>query len=894
MREIISQLTTALTDRYAIERELGAGGMATVYLAHDVKHERKVALKVLRPELAAVIGAERFLAEIKVTANLQHPHILPLHDSGEAESFLYYVMPFVEGQTLRDKLDQEKQLSIELAIEIAKGVAHALDFAHRQGVIHRDIKPENVLIHDGQPLIADFGIALAVSQAGDNRLTETGLSVGTPHYMSPEQAMGDRELDARSDVYSLGAMLYEMLAGDPPYQGNTAQAIVAKVITEKAPPVTATRDTVPPHVAAAIAKSLNKLPADRFATAAQFADALSDKSFTAPATTAAVEAAVATTARWDRTKLALTATTIVLGLLALGGWLRPRAQEPRPVIRYSMSMPDGEGLIPRFGSRLALSPDGSRLVYVGPGEGGGQLWVRQRDQLNGRPLPGTNGAQSPFFSPDGASVGFSTPGPRSIKVASLGGGPPVTVADSGLGSGGASWGTDGFIYADAGGGLEGLVRIPATGGVPEFVSAADSAQEESSHHWPHALPGGKGVLFTVSHGSLTDLTRLDIAVLDLATGSHEILVRGVAARYTATGHLVYVTADGSLMAAPFDEDALELTGPAVALTEGIALRLAGSLDVALSETGTLAYVTGGVAEDPAEMVWVDREGRQQPVDPNWFGEFYTPAISPDGTRLAVAVVGDAGRDLWIKQLDTGPLSRITFPMGQDHRPWWTADGRSVLFISDRGETRDLYRRRADGVGQPELQLDLPEAVNQASISPDGEWLVYRTGRNNALDIYARRLQGDTTPIPLINDPNINEHSPTLSRDGKWLAYVSDESGRWELYVRPFPNINDGRWQVSTSGGSEPVWSHSGRELFYKNTTDELMVSEVQTDPTFMTGQQHALLSVTGYYNYAFHPQYDVTPDDQRFIMIRFRGVGESGELIVVENWFDELMERVGK
>jgi serine/threonine-protein kinase len=235
MPEITQQLKTALADRYVIEQELGAGGMATVYLAHDVKHNRKVALKVLRPELAAVIGAERFLKEIEVTANLQHPHILPLHDSGEADTFLYYVMPYVEGETLRDTIDREKQLSINDAVEITRSVAAALDYAHRKGVIHRDIKPENVLMHDGQPLIADFGIALAVSHAGGTRLTETGLSIGTPHYMSPEQAMGDRELDARSDVYSLGAMLYEMLAGDPPYMGNTAQAIVAKVITEKAP-----------------------------------------------------------------------------------------------------------------------------------------------------------------------------------------------------------------------------------------------------------------------------------------------------------------------------------------------------------------------------------------------------------------------------------------------------------------------------------------------------------------------------------------------------------------------------------------------------------------------------------------------------------------------------------
>jgi serine/threonine-protein kinase len=287
MPEITQQLKTALADRYVIEQELGAGGMATVYLAHDVKHNRKVALKVLRPELAAVIGAERFLKEIEVTANLQHPHILPLHDSGEADTFLYYVMPYVEGETLRDTIDREKQLSINDAVEITRSVAAALDYAHRKGVIHRDIKPENVLMHDGQPLIADFGIALAVSHAGGTRLTETGLSIGTPHYMSPEQAMGDRELDARSDVYSLGAMLYEMLAGDPPYMGNTAQAIVAKVITEKAPPVTVHRDTVPPNIAAAVAQALNKLPADRFGSAAQFSEALVNTSFTVPSVAAA-------------------------------------------------------------------------------------------------------------------------------------------------------------------------------------------------------------------------------------------------------------------------------------------------------------------------------------------------------------------------------------------------------------------------------------------------------------------------------------------------------------------------------------------------------------------------------------------------------------------------------
>jgi serine/threonine-protein kinase len=377
MTEVLERLRNAISERYSIEHELGAGGMATVYLADDVKHDRKVALKVLRPELAAVIGAERFLQEIKVTANLQHPHILPLHDSGDADGFLFYVMPYVEGETLRDKLHREKQLGIDEAVDITKAVAAALDYAHRHDVIHRDIKPENVLIHDGQALVADFGIALAVSQAGGTRLTETGLSVGTPHYMSPEQAMGDRELDARSDVYSLGAMLYEMLAGDPPYTGSTAQAIVAKVITEKAPPVTTHRDTVPTHVAASISKALSKLPADRFTSAADFAAALTNPAFALP-TTAALHApadlTVARRAQWAR--FAWPAAAAVLASLTLWGWLRP--ESPTPVTRYGLALPPDQPLTDVFHPTFAIAPDGSWIVYVrrrwpALGQGAGSL-----------------------------------------------------------------------------------------------------------------------------------------------------------------------------------------------------------------------------------------------------------------------------------------------------------------------------------------------------------------------------------------------------------------------------------------------------------------------------------------------------------------------------------------
>ncbi len=330
MSEITARLSTALADRYKIERHLGEGGMATVYLAHDLKHDRKVAVKVLRPELSAILGGERFLNEIKVTANLQHPNILPLYDSGEADTLLYYVMPYIEGETLRDKLNREKQLGVDETVEIAKAVAGALNFAHERGVVHRDIKPENVLLQAGQALVADFGIALAVSAAGGTRLTETGLSLGTPHYMSPEQATGDRELDARSDVYSLGVTVYEMLVGDPPHLGSSAQAIIAKILSEKPSPISQTRDLVPGNVDAAVQRALAKTPADRFASASEFATALTNPAFTLP-TAATAMAAAQPLGSWNRLTVSLAGVAAVSIAVAFRCWLRPGP--PKPVAR---------------------------------------------------------------------------------------------------------------------------------------------------------------------------------------------------------------------------------------------------------------------------------------------------------------------------------------------------------------------------------------------------------------------------------------------------------------------------------------------------------------------------------------------------------------------------------
>ncbi|HEU5357682.1 MAG TPA: protein kinase, partial [Gemmatimonadales bacterium] len=505
------RLAAALADRYRIERELGAGGMATVYLAQDVRHDRKVAVKVLRPELAAVIGAERFVVEIKTTAQLQHPHILPLFDSGEAEGFLYYVMPYVEGETLRDTLNRETQLGIDEAVRITVAVADALDYAHRHGVIHRDIKPENILLHDGRPMVADFGIALALSAAAGGRMTETGMSLGTPHYMSPEQATADKEITGRSDIYSLASMLYEMLTGNPPHTGASAQQIIMKIIAEPAQPVTAYRKSVPPNVAAAVARALEKLPADRFQTAKAFAEALGDPGFRATG----ADATVGASARRSRGAVAaLGGAVVVLAALALWGWLRPAPLHP--VRRYALGMAAGQAIRSGvIGVNIAVSPDGSKLVYVGADTGQGtQLWLRDRDRLDATPIPGTAGATNPFFSPTGDRIAFSIGVQYDLRVVSVAGGPATTLATMGPQSaGGGTWSAAGYIYEDSPGGLS---RVPAAGGTPHLAVPLDSAAGEIGYAWPAALPNGRGLLFR--RRLSTDVADFDVMAVDLRTG----------------------------------------------------------------------------------------------------------------------------------------------------------------------------------------------------------------------------------------------------------------------------------------------------------------------------------------------------------------------------------------
>jgi Tol biopolymer transport system component len=887
--EPITRLNAALSGRYSIEREIGEGGMATVYLADDLRHERKVALKVLKPELAALVGADRFLAEIKTTAGLQHPHILPLHDSGEADGFLFFVMPYIEGETLRDRIDREKQLPVDEALGIATAIANALQTAHEAGVVHRDIKPGNILLSRGEALVADFGIALAVGAAGGGRLTETGLSVGTPYYMSPEQATGDQQVGPASDTFALACVLYEMLVGEPPYPGNTAQAVLGKIIQGAPVSATAVRKSIPANVDSAIRRALERLPADRFTNAHGFAKALADPGFR-HGEEAAAPARASTGLKHVAIAGWATAVAALAGLITL---LMPSTPEPvRRVERFAVPFATGQELTFIASLGFDLSPDGTMLVYRHVVDGQQILMVRRWDDLTAMPVRESVGGASPAVSYDGLQLAFEQDG--QIMVAAFSGGPVVAVASGDH----PEWGPDGYVYATAD---SGVVRVSSTGGAIQYVSRlADGDQEQRLYD---VLPGGRRALLDVSGpggGS-------EIRGLDLESGEMTALLAGNSPRYLPSGHLVYDAGEGTMMAARFDPERMELLGTPVAVMDGLTFW-------SLADDGKLFYTgsPGGesqLGQGPTlQLNWVTRSGQAAPVDPSWtfsrgVDAYQQWRISPDGSRVAVREFTPSGYDIWIKQLDSGPHSRLTFD-GHDKMPVWEPGGERVTFLSDRNGNFDVWSKRADGTGAAELILDLEDDVVRFSWSPEGEWLVVQARDAPDGELLAFRPGVDSVPTAIVPE-QAREIEPAISPDGRWIAYVSDETGRLEVFVRPFPDVTSGKWQISTTGGRNPRWAHSGRELFFDGSGQgqPLMVVDVETSTAvFGYGTPVAIDESVGWQGSAQTASvYEVAPDDERFLVAlppRSPGAAPDGEVasgptvVLVNNFIEELKARV--
>ena len=842
--------------------------MATVYLARDIRHGRRVAIKVLKPELAAVLGRERFVQEIKVTANLQHPNILPLYDSGAAEEFLYYVMPYVEGESLREKIDRDRQVSVEETVDIARAIAGALDYAHEQGIVHRDIKPENVLLQRGQALVADFGIALAVSAAGGTRLTGTGLSIGTPYYMSPEQASGDREGDARSDIYSLGAITYEMLTGDPPHTASTVRAIISKILSETPSPISQSRELVPANIDAAVQRALAKSPADRFVRAAHFADALINPGFRLPITARTMTADVPTASRRTRWQWVVAPALLAVGLFA--GWALRSASSPRapadaarPIVFF---LPlDSGAAVPGY---PAMSPDGTLLVYPAGDAGSNRLYLRHLDDPIPVLIPNTEGANGAFFSPDGQWVGFVAD--QSLKRVRLNDGSDAVIAPYVEGLAGATWRADDTILLST---LPkgSLFQVSARGGAPTPLVIAKHTFE-SGFFFPSVLPGGEAVVFnTESTGGL-------IGVLDLKTGEHKTLGRGLRPSVIEPGYLVFANPEGRLAFQEFDVSRLDTTGAPIALPEALGVGR-GRAFYSVSRGGTLAIIRA--AGTILDLALFDRAGRQQTILRN--GGFWAPRFSPDGNQIAF---GDRNPDdISIYDLGTETRRRFTLDGASSNDPAWSPDGKRIAFSADRPSRKDLLVRNADGTGS-ETQLVVREGLQWPSDwTRDGRIIFTDVPLDEDRDIWVVKADGSEAAVPYLDTPSL-EKSADVSPDGRWIVYDSNAPGRFEVFVNTFPVASASPVLVSSAGGTNPRWGPDGRELFYWSD-DRLIAAQLDLSGRPRVVNRTTVLRTS--YARADHPNYDVHPDGNRFVVVT--GRARPQRIIVALNAFTLAAQR---
>jgi Tol biopolymer transport system component len=866
----VSQLNAALAGRYVIERELGAGGMATVYLARDVRHDRDVAIKVLHPDLGAALGGERFLAEIKTTAKLQHPHILSLLDSGDADGLLYYVMPVVTGESLRDRMTRERQLPIAEAVRIAREVAGALDYAHRHGVIHRDIKPENILLHDGSAIVADFGIALAVQSASGPRMTQTGLSLGTPQYMSPEQAMGERQIDARADIYALGAVTYEMLTGDPPFTGSSVQAIVARVMTERPTAPHVLRDTIPPHVEQAVLTALEKLPADRFATASGFADALQTPSLNAP---------VAVIPR----KRARGLTWATIAPAAAVGFLVATAVRPSRTsgtdstdgntVRFAFPPPEGvhfTGDIPPF----ALSPDGQAIAFrVTATDGRANLYLHRLNEVESRRIPGVTGGSHPFFSGDGKWIGYFE-GLKYFKVPTAGGS-PLALASVPVYSG-AAWLKEDIVIGSSGGAgsaTYGLHLLPASGGPPRPLTKVDSAHGESAHLYPRVLEDGRTILFTSYRGIGGSESRIGVA--SGVDGATTILdLPGSYALGVTDGQLIYGNAAGQLMAVPFDVAKRRITGTPRLLLEGV---VASSQAVAadMSPNGTLMYAVG---THLGQLVLADSRNALTPASDS-LREYRTPRFSPDGRRIAVMVRSEGIDDIWLYDISSHTFSRFTSGGLGSRYPEWGPDGKSIVFVSTRDRKASLWRQAVDG-GRPELvEADGADGAFASS----GRAITFVRGGA----LWVRSLGADTSTKQLAMNA-VRPGQARVSPDGHWLAYTSEETGAYQIYVTPFPGPGPAT-PVSVGGGLGAVWTRDGRRLLYQVGGRFVIAATFKTSPAFTVTARDTIYR-GNFTPFRPHADYDVSPDGSHLLLVN---PSSDGQWMVVLNWRAELRKSLG-
>jgi serine/threonine-protein kinase len=866
---------------YEIQSALGAGGMGDVYKARDLRLDRLVAIKVLRAELAADSQfRERFDREARLISQLDHPHICALYDVGEERGTAYLVMQYLEGVTLAERL-RRGALPLDSALMYAIQIVDALDKAHGAGIVHRDLKPGNIILTKAGATLLDFGLAkrhgpspvvtglsMAVTQAAP--ITEFGTIVGTLPYMTPEQLEG-AETDARTDIFAFGAILYEMITGTRAFVGNTPPSLIGAILKDSPPPMKTVLPMTPRALDHVVSRCLAKNPEDRWQHAR---DLLGELKWVAE-DIRQVEAPAAHSGRSFIRSVWVAAAIVLAGITALVATRFAQPQAPQ-VARVVVALEPGERLTDLEYPVLDVSPTGRHIVYVATRGDRQQLFLRAVDEEGGKPLPGTEDAQSPFFSPDGQWVGFFAD--RRLKKVSISGGAPITLCDA-PNPRGASWTVaDVIVFAPASN--AGLMQVPATGGTPQPLTVLDPIKRENSHRWPHMVAGGRAVLFNVE---IAGETNPNLAVQSLDTGERRILAPdGTNGRFVAPGHLMYARA-GGIVAVPFDAKRLQVTGDPIAIVESVMQSPAtNAAQYAVSGSAWLVYARAASEIAQSRLAWVDRTGRAQPLQAP-LRAYLRPRLSPDGRR----VVTSFGNDIWIYDITRNSLDRFT-NTAFNVFPTWSPDGSRIAFASTVGGTINLFWKPVAAAGAQERLTKAEYQQAPGSWSSDGRYLTFgeRHPKTGA-DIWVMSMTGDRTPRPLVQTP-ADEFAPEFSPDVRWLAYASNELGRSEIFVQAFPGPGP-RWQVSTEGGSQPAWALSGHELYYVNG-DAFMAVDVRLQPEFNAGAPALLFrGVAG--GSALGPgpsrNFDVTKTDDRFLMVRSDQPPVT-QLNVVLNWSEAL------
>jgi serine/threonine protein kinase len=892
---------------YQVLSSIGAGGMGEVYKARDTRLNRMVAIKVLPDQFANRSELrERFEREARTIASLNHPHICTLYDVGHQDGTDYLVLEYLEGETLAERL-KKGPLPLEQVLQYAIEITDALDKAHRKGITHRDLKPGNIMLTKSGAKLLDFGLAKfqheanaaeALSQrpTGLDSITGKGAIVGTLQYMAPEQIEG-KPVDARTDIFAFGAVVYEMATGKRAFDGQSQASLIAKTLEVDPPPMTSIQSTTPPALDHLVKRCLAKDPGERWQSAKDICEQLRWLSESREEKHDPAIAAVVAQQRRAKKRL-VWAGVVVAALVAtrLAFFVYSRVTLPSPgvrVVRFAVALPPAQQLSVLSGSEphaIALSPDGTQLAYVARQNGVTQIFLRALNSLESKPLPGTEEGSTPFFSPDSQWLGF-VGGYGKLKKVSIDGGPAVDLCDvdSRLVFG-ASWGSQGSIVFGYVGGLR---QVPESGGSPkQLTTVPGTSSGTSDHMWPEFLPGGKAVLFV--RGVAADPR---ISVVSIETGGQRDLIAGKDPVYSPTGHLLY-SQGGTLMAAPFDLQRLAVTGTGVPVAEGILQRTPDvfqppAADYSISATGSLAFVPGVATAAPLKLTWVSRSGAEQPL-PAPAHIYLHPRLSPDGQRIAVGIT-EKESQVWLYDIAQGTLSRFTFEGSNNLTPFWTRDGQRIVFISNKEGPRNIFSKLADGSGGLERlttseNLDIP-----GSFSPDGQVLAFaEIDPHTGYDIWTLRLKGSSAeteqsrkPQPFLKT-SFNENVPQFSPDGHWLAYVSDESGRYEIYVVPYPGPG-GKWQISTEGGREPLWNRNGRELFYRSG-NKMMAVDINTRMGFSAGTPKMLFEGPYQSLSTSTPNYDVSADGQRFLMLK--STEQPAQINVVLNWFEELKQKV--